>query len=75
MHDPAGAMTTSTSYAASRTARMEMLRLRRRAARTEGLVRAVVLVGALAMLVTSLNGALRIGAHKVTTALETTAVR
>ena len=56
-------MTTSTSYAASR------------AARTEGLVRAVVLAGALAMLVTSLNGALRVGAHKVATALEVTSVR
>lgn len=66
-------MTTLTSYAPDRTARaarIEMLRLRRRAARTEGLVRALVLAGALALLVTSLNGALKDGAHKVVAALD-----
>jgi hypothetical protein len=68
-------MTTSTSYAASRAARVEMLRLRRRAARIEGLFRALVLAGALTMLVMCLNGAVRDGAHKVATALETTSVR
>jgi len=71
-------MTTLTSYAPDRTARharVEMLRLRRRAARTESLVRALVLAGALTMLVMSLNGALRDGAHKVATALETSSVR
>ena len=75
---PASAMTTLTSYAPDRTARaarVEMLRLRRRAARTESLVRALVLAGALTMLVMSLNGALRDGAHKVATALETSSVR
>ncbi len=75
---PPCAMTTLTSYATDRTARaarIEMRRLHRRAARTEGLVRALVLAGALAMLVTSLNGALKDGAHKVVTALETSSVR
>jgi hypothetical protein len=52
-----------------------MLRLRRRAARAEGLVRALVVAGALTMLVMSLNGAVRDGAHKVATALETSSVR
>lgn len=73
-----GAMTSLTSYAPdrnARAARVEMLRLRRRAARAEGLVRALVVAGALTMLVMSLNGAVRDGAHKVATALETSSVR
>jgi hypothetical protein len=74
-------MTTLPAYAPERAARehrLEMLRLRRQAARTEGLVRALVLAVALATLAVSLNGALKGGAVRVASALEnagTTSVR
>ena len=69
----ASTMTTLTAYApdrSARDARLQMLRMRRRAARTEGLVRALVVAGALALLVTSLNGTLKDGAKQVASALD-----
>lgn len=71
-------MNTPTAYALDRTARaqrVQMLRLRRRAARTEGVVRALLLAAALATLVASLNGSLRDGAKQVVVALESASVR
>ena len=71
-------MNPPTAYALDRTARaqrVQMMRLRRRAARTEGVVRALLLAAALATLVASLNGSLRDGAKQVVVALESASVR
>jgi hypothetical protein len=49
-----------------------MLRLRRRASRAEAVVRAAVLVAALATLAVGLTGALRSGSAQLASSLDTT---
>jgi hypothetical protein len=66
-------MATPTSYASAlqaRDARLEELRLRRRASRTEALVHAAVLAAALATLAMVLDDALHTGARQVISSLD-----
>ena len=67
------AMTTSTAYASARLARetrVRMRRLRRRASRTEAIVRAAILAAVLTTLAVGLTGALRSGSEQVASRLD-----
>ena len=66
-------MTTSTPYAPAcmaREARVQMRRMRRRACRSEAIVRAAVLAAVLATLAVGLTGAMRNGAEQVASSLD-----
>jgi hypothetical protein len=66
-------MTTPSPYVPdlqAREARVQVLRLRRRAGQTEALVRAAILAAALATLAVALNGVLHAGSRQVVSSLD-----
>jgi len=69
----AGIMPTPTPYVPAheaRAARVEVLRLRRRATQAEAVVRAAILAAALATLAVALNGVLHTGTRQVASSLD-----
>jgi hypothetical protein len=68
-----GIMTNPNPYASAhqaREARVQVLRLRRRASQTEAVVRAAILAAALATLAVALNGVLHTGSRQVASSLD-----
>jgi len=70
LHYDMATPTASTPTLQAREARAQVVRLRRRASQTEALVRAAVLVAALATLAMGLNGVLHSGSGQVVSSLD-----